>query len=70
MPLDGAHQCLASQSNGSGAHPAPAADAPQAREYTYDVVTLGNLCVDIFIHLEQVTVQTRNDTYRISYHPY
>ncbi len=35
----------------------PAVDAQQSTDHTYDVVTLGNLCVDIFVHLEQVSVR-------------
>lgn len=43
----------ASSSNGSGPRSAPST-AEQHRNHTYDVVTLGNLCVDIFIHVDQV----------------
>ena len=45
--------CSASSSNGSGLRSAPST-AEQHRRHTYDVVTLGNLCVDIFIHVDQV----------------
>ena len=45
--------CSASSSNGSGPRSVPST-AEQHRNHTYDVVTLGNLCVDIFIHVDQV----------------
>ncbi len=50
-------QCWASQTNGT--EPSPlTASSNGARTSTYDVVSLGNLCVDVVLHLDEVNTSS------------